>query len=65
MIVGETGPEDLFLAGRRSQPGLEPPGVRHVDVLLIHDQAVQLDDRDVGRHRIEPMPHQRVLEELD
>ena len=36
-----------------------------VDVLLIDHHAVQLDDRHLGRDRIEPIMHQRVLEKLD
>jgi hypothetical protein len=67
VVVRETGPKDLFAVGRRAPPEgvLEPPRKADVDVLLIDDQAIELDQRHVGGHRVEAVADERVLEELD
>ena len=65
MIVGQAGAEDFLVAGRRSELVLELPDEGQVDILLIHDQAVQLDHRHLGRHRVKAVPNQRVLQKFD
>ena len=64
VIIRETGAEKLVAARRRPQLGLELPDVGQVDVLLVHDQTVQLDHRDLGRHGVEPVAYQRVFQKL-
>ena len=54
----------MLFAGGRAQFALKLPGKAQIDVLLIDDHAVQLHERDLGRHGVEIVVHQRIFEKL-
>jgi hypothetical protein len=54
------GAEHVLARRRIAEPLADARHVREVDVLLVHDQSVQLDPADVDRHRVEGVAQERL-----
>ena len=55
MVVRQTRSEDLLSSGIRTELRLELANEREIDVLLIDNQPIQFDKRNLGRHGIETL----------
>ncbi len=64
MVERQTDAEDVLFGRRTLEPTLHVWDVIQVDVLLIDDEAIELDHRDVGGLRTERLLKQRIVQHL-